>query len=185
MINRARAVAVAAALALPAIASAQDRQFDVGTKLFNVGLLLGSESYGSVGAGGGFEVGFKNIENQVILGLGGSIGVLRSSFDGVLGTGYSQTSVPILGFVHGHYQLENVPKLDLYAGPAAGISLTRFSYDNGYCGTLVDCDSNNSDVAVGVQAGARWALTPTVLGWAQVAGGTNMPFGNIGISFKF
>jgi hypothetical protein len=186
MINRIRAVAVAAALvALPAIATAQDRQFDVGTKLLNVGLLVGSESYGSIGVGGGLEVGFKNISDQVILGIGGSIGLARSSFDGFGAFGYSTTAIPILGFVHGHYQLKEVPKLDLYAGPAVGVSLFRFSYDDGYCAGLNICDANGSDPAIGVQAGARWALTPKVLGWAQLSGGTNLPFLNAGVSFKF
>lgn len=185
MINRIRAVAVAAALvALPAISSAQDRQFDVGSKLLNVGLILGSESYGSVGVGGGLEVGFKNISDQVILGIGGSIGIARSSYN--FGTfGSSSTAIPILGFVHGHYQLENVPKLDLYAGPAVGVSLYRFSYDSGYCAGTNVCDANGSDPAIGVQAGARFALTPKVLGWAQLSGGTNLPFLNAGVSFKF
>lgn len=185
MFNRIRAVAVAAALALPAVASAQDRQFDVGTKLFNVGLLLGSESYGSIGAGAGLEVGFKNISDQVILGIGGSVGIARSTFDGFGNYGYSSTAIPILGFVHGHYQIKEVPKLDLYAGPAVGVSLARFSFDDGYCSALVDCADNDADVAIGVQAGARWALTPKVLGWAQVSGGTNLPFLNVGLSFKF
>src|SRR6218665_1023243 len=115
MIKHVRAIAVAAALAVPALASAQDRQFDVGTKLLNVGLLLGSESAGSVGAGAGFEVGFKNIQDQVVLGVGGSIGFSKSSANygfGSLGD-YSWTVIPVLGFVHGHYQLKNVPKLDL------------------------------------------------------------------------
>lgn len=185
MFNRVRAVAVAAALAVPAIASAQDRQFDVGTKLLNVGLIVGSESYGSIGAGGGLEVGFKNISDQVILGIGGSIGFARSTYDGIGAFGYSSTVIPVLGFVHGHYQLKEVPKLDLYAGPAVGVSMYRFSYDNGYCGTGIDCSANNSDPAIGVQAGARWALTPKVLGWAQVSGGSNLPFLNAGVSFKF
>ena len=185
MFNRVRAVALAAALALPAVASAQDRQFDVGTKLFNVGLLLGEEAYGSVGVGAGFEVGFKDISGVVKLGLGGSIGFLRSSFNGILGSGYSLTSIPVLGYVHGHYQIESVPKLDLYAGPAVGVSLSRFSFDDGYCGAGVDCADNDSAVSAGIQAGARWALTPKVLGWAQVSGGNNMPFANVGLSFKF
>lgn len=187
MIKHVRAIAVAAALVLPAVASAQDKkQFDVGTKLLNVGLLIGSESYGSVGVGGGLEVGFKSVgEGKVVLGIGGSVGVLRSTFDGLLGSGYTTTAIPIVGFVHGHYQIPTVPKLDLYAGPAVGVSLARYSYDNGYCGTLVDCSGNTTDASVGVQAGARWALTPTVLGWGQVSGGSNMPFVNVGISFKF
>lgn len=187
MINHVRAIALAAVLALPAVSSAQDRQFDVGTKLFNVGLIVGSESYGSLGAGAGLEVGFKNLSDQVILGIGGSIGIARSTYSGLFSTyGFTSTAVPILGFVHGHYQVKDVPKLDLYAGPAVGVSLSRFSYDNGYCNLAgVDCSANNSDVAIGVQAGARWALTPSVLGWAQLAGGTNMPFLNVGASFKF
>ena len=112
MIKHVRAIAVAAALVLPAVASAQDKkQFDVGTKLLNVGLLLGSESYGSVGVGGGLEVGFKSIaENKVVLGIGGSIGLLRTSSDAIFGSGgYSFTTIPILGYVHGHYQVPSVP----------------------------------------------------------------------------
>lgn len=189
MINRVRAFAVAAALAtLPAIASAQDKQFEVGTKLLNVGVVVGSESYGSLGVGGGLEVGFKDIQGKVTLGIGGSIGIARSSYDAIFSTyGYSTTAVPILGFVHGHYQLPTVPKLDLYAGPAIGVSLLRYSFDDGYCaGTRSSfCSGNTSDVAGGIQAGARWALTPKVLGWAQLSGGTNMPFLNAGVSFKF
>ena len=160
MINRVRAFAVAAALAtLPVVASAQDKQFDVGTKLLNVGVLVGSESYGSIGVGGGLEVGFKDIQGKVILGIGGSIGIARSSY-----VGFNTTAVPVLGFVHGHYQLPDVPKLDLYAGPALGVSLARFSYDNGYCNNANICSVNGSDVAGGIQAGARWALTPAILG---------------------
>jgi hypothetical protein len=188
MINRVRAIAVAAALvALPAMVSAQDKQFDVGTKVLNVGLILGSESYGSVGVGGGLEVGVKDISGQVRLGVGGSIGFLRSSYDAILSaSGYSTTVIPILAFVHGHYQLENVPKLDLYGGPAIGVSLYRVSYDdNNYCGTVVTCSANGSDPSFGIQAGARWALTPKVLGWGQVSAGTHMPFLNLGVSFKF
>ncbi|MEO7996361.1 MAG: outer membrane beta-barrel protein [Gemmatimonadaceae bacterium] len=187
MINRVRAFTVAAALAtLPALASAQDKQFEVGTKLLNVGVLVGSESYGSLGVGGGVEVGFKDIEGKVVLGVGGSIGIARSTYDGILNnSGYSSTSVPVLGFVHGHYQIPTVPKLDLYAGPALGVSLFRLNFDAGYCNATTICDDNSADVAAGIQAGARWALTPKVLGWAQVSGGTRMPFLNAGVSFKF
>jgi hypothetical protein len=184
MFNRVRAVAVAAALAaLPAIASAQDRQFDVGTKYLNLGVLLGDEAYGSFGAGGGLEVGFKNISDQVILGIGGSVGFRRSSED-FLGYSSSWTVVPVLGFVHGHYQVVSVPKLDLYAGPALGVAIRRYSYD---CGTVPNCgdSDNDSDVSMGVQAGARWALTPKVLGWGQLSAGNNLPFLSVGVSFKF
>jgi len=190
MIKHVRVIAVAAALAtLPAVASAQDKQFDVGTKLVNVGLLLGSSSYGSVGVGGGLEVGIKSVgEGKVVLGVGGSVGFLRSSESAFLGaSGYSFTTIPVLGFVHGHYQLPSVPKLDLYAGPAVGVSLSRFSYDdNNFCKLVTSsCSDNSSEVSIGVQAGARWALTPTVLGWGQLSAGNNMPFVNVGISFKF
>ena len=189
MIKHARVIAVAAALAtLPTIASAQDKQFNVGTKLVNVGLLLGSSSYGSAGVGGGLEVGFKNIEDKVVLGIGGSIGLLRSSESGFAGLGgYSFTTIPVLGFVHGHYQVPSVPKLDLYAGPAVGVSLSRFSYDDdNFCKLLSsNCSLNDTAASIGIQAGARYALTPTVLGWGQLSGGNNMPFVNLGVSFKF
>ncbi|MGV3708127.1 MAG: outer membrane beta-barrel protein [Gemmatimonas sp.] len=187
MIKHVRALAVAAALAVPAMASAQDKLVGVGTKLLNVGVLVGSESAGSLGVGAGFEVGIKDIQSQVVLTVGGSVGFARSTFDyGVLGGDYSVTSIPVLGFVHGHYQLKNVPKLDLFAGPAIGVSM--FRWDNDYCDKLGIgnlCEDSNTEVAVGIQAGARWALTPKVLGWAQLNGGNNMPFLNAGVSFKF
>jgi hypothetical protein len=186
MIKHVRALAVAAALAVPALASAQDKQFEVGTKLLNVGLLVGSESAGSLGAGAGFEVGIKNIQDQVVLGVGGSIGYSRTSV-GALGLvkGYDFNVIPVLGFVHGHYQLKNVPKLDLYAGPAIGVTMSK--WDDDFCGSLPSsiCETSKTDVAVGLQAGGRWALTPKVLGWAQLSAGNAMPFLNVGVSFKF
>ena len=189
MIKHVRVIAVAAALAtLPAVVSAQEKQFGVTTKLVNVGLLLGSSSYGSVGIGGGLEVGFKAIEDKVVLGIGGSVGLLRTSESGFAGIGgFSFTTVPVLGFVHGHYQLSTAPKLDLYAGPAVGVSLSRFSYDdNGYCKLVSsNCSSNSTSASIGIQAGARYALTPKLLGWGQLSAGTNMPFVNVGVSFKF
>lgn len=186
MINRIRAFAVAAALAtLPVIASAQDKQFEVGTKLLNVGVLFGDGGYAgygsSVGVGGGFEVGIKNIADQVNLGVGGSIGYTRSSFGSS-----NRTVTSVVAFVNGHYQIKSVPKLDLYAGPVLGFADVGYKFDGtDFCNSSVFDYGCGSGFAGGVQAGARWALTPKVLGWAQLSPATNLPLLSAGITFKF
>ena len=186
MINRLRAVAVAAALvALPAIASAQDNQFEVGTKLINIGLLLGGGGhlgYGSsIGVGGGLEVGVKDIAGQVRLGVGGSVGFSTSSL-----SSNKRSVLSVVGFVNGHYQLKAVPQLDLYAGPVLGFAKIDYAGGNDFCNNNVGVDYGcGSAVIAGAQAGARWALTPAVLGWAQLSPASNLPFLSVGISFKF
>lgn len=188
MINRIRAIAVAAVLAtLPAVVSAQDKnQFEVGTKLINVGFILGDGGYAgygsSAGVGAGLEVGIKDIAGQVRLGVGGAVGYARSSF-----SSSKRTTTTVVGFVNGHYQLKNVPKLDLYAGPVIGFANINYDFDGiDYCDDVPGFDYGcGSDVVIGAQAGARWALTPKVLGWAQLSPATNLPFLSVGVSFKF
>lgn len=190
MKNLVRALTVAAAVAVaPSIMLAQKNQFEVGSKVLSVGLLLGGTSYtygsGGIGLGAGLEVGVGEIAKQVRLGVGGFLGYQHDS-DGLFGNNFSVSSILVAGFVNGHYQLRQVPKLDLYAGPVLGISRQSVNYDN-KCEISIkyDCNNSSSDPAVGVQTGARYEFTPGVLGSIQLSVGTRLPLANAGIAFKF
>lgn len=190
MKNLVRALTVAAAVAVaPSIMLAQKNQFEVGSKVLSVGLLLGGTSYtygsGGIGLGAGLEVGVGEIAKQVRLGVGGFLGYQHDS-DGLFGNNFSVSSILIAGFVNGHYQLKQVPKLDLYAGPVLGISRQSVNYDNKCVSSITyDCNNSSSDPAVGVQTGARYEFTPGVLGSIQLSVGTRLPLANAGIAFKF
>lgn len=173
------AAALAAALVgLPTIGTAQDvkNQFDVGSKFLSGALLVGAEVDGGFGIGGSFEVGIAEIAGQVRLGVGGSVGVLRNDYDEFLDD-VSRTVVPVLAFVHGHYQLPQVPQLDLFAGAAVGLQSTSLSFSGGG-------SSSSVDPAIGLQSGARYEFAPRLMGMAQLAVGTNLPFLSLGITFK-
>lgn len=190
MKNLVRAVAIAAAVAAaPSVLLAQKNQFDVGSKVLSVGVLLGGTSYtygsGGVGLGAGFEVGVAEIAGQVRLGVGGFLGYQKDD-GGIYTYNYDVSSTTIAGFVNGHYQLTQVPKLDLYAGPVVGISRQSLDYSNAcVISSVYDCSNSSSDPAVGVQAGARYEFAPRVMGSLQLSGGTRLPWVNAGIAFKF
>ena len=123
------------------------------------------------------------------LGVGGFLGYQHDS-DGLFGNNFSVSSILVAGFVNGHYQLKQVPKLDLYAGPVLGISRQSVNYDKKCVSLFTDyCDYQSrypkSYPAVGVQTGARYEFTPGVLGSIQLSVGTRLPLANAGIAFKF
>jgi len=193
MIRQIRTFALlAAAVSVPAVAASQapragssgDQQFKVGTVVLSAGLLLGAEGYGysGVGLGGALEVGVGEIAGQVRLGVGGGLGVLRHDYGRGL-SDYTQTTIPLTGFVNGHYQLEQVPKLDLFAGPVVGIALRRYSWD----GDVFDDDDFDDDLlpVAGVQAGGRYEFAPRVMASLQASAGTNLPWLTAGVAFKF
>ncbi len=187
MTHRVRLIAAAVALAtLPVVAQAQDDQFKVGSKVVNVGILVAGDALGGIGIGGGLEVGVARIADVVTLGVGGSIGYLHKSYGGYLTSvyGYNINVIPVLGFVHGHYQLKEVPKLDLFAGPAVGIARSSYSFD-GDAAYYNRYFTSSTDVAIGIQAGARYELTSAIVGSLQVSGGSNLPWINAGVAFKF
>lgn len=174
---------VVAVAALPTVSSAQENQFKVGSRVAAVGVLMGGTSYtygsGGIGIGGSFEVGIKEIADQVRLGVGGFVGYQKSD-GGILVNTYDVSSTTIAGFVNGHYQLTMVPKLDLYAGPVFGIN--RQSLD--YTRVCASCESSSSDPAIGVQVGARYEIAPRIMGSLQLSGGTRLPWANFGVAFK-
>jgi outer membrane immunogenic protein len=190
MRNRMRVLALAALFAaLPSLTFAQGTsgatsggQFVPGTKILSADLLIGGNGdYAGVGVGASFEVGVAQFGQKVTLGLGASIGIIHDSFGSSY---YSVNQIPIFFIANGHYQLTQVPQLDLYGGASVGIAHVTYSYDNGYC-PACSRSSSTSDVGVGAQIGGRWAFTDNLSAMAQFGEGVHVPILTAGITLKF
>ena len=81
-----------------------------------------------------------------------------------------------------HLSSPSQPNLDLYGGLSLGIVCTRFSFDGNAPG-LFD-SASNSDTGLSMQIGARHALTPRAMGFAQL-GAYDIPRLYGGVWFKF
>ena len=178
-----RSLALVAGLAAPlSIASAQGG-FGVGSKLFSVGLLGGSTGYG-LGAGAAFEVGIKDFTPEVSLGIGGFAGFTQKTVNyGVVASNYSYTlrSIPVAAIGNVHYKIKDQPKLDLYGG--LNLGFVKYSYSSSVTGFNSD-NLGSSDVALGLNVGARYDLTSSVAGLLQLSGGSNFPLYFVGVTFK-
>jgi hypothetical protein len=185
MRNFVRSIAVAAALVAPlSVASAQkssDGSFGVGTRELSVGLLGGSSGNYGIGAGAAFEVGVKELAPNFTLGLGAFVGFTSKS-EGVSGYSYTARTIPIAAVGNVHYKLQDQPKLDLYGGLNVGFVHYSFSssdaYFNGYN------YGSSSDLALGVDIGARYDFAPKVAGFVQLSGGSAFPLYFVGLTFK-
>ncbi len=167
---RSLSFAFAAAIAVPvASASAQD-PFNVGTKLFNIGLVAGN---GGLGIGAGVEVGVLELAENLTLGLGGTF-----AFQNESKRTYDYSTTWIVGNANVHLGLPSVPELDLYSGLSLGVE--NVNYDGDFPGN----DESESDVVVGLNLGARYAFTPRLLGFAQL-GIADAPEIFAGVSIKF
>ena len=151
-----------------------------GSKILSAGLLVGGDGdYAGVGVGAAFEIGVAEFGQKVTLGLGASIGIIHDSFGSSF---YSVDQIPIFFIANAHYQLTQVPQLDLYGGLSLGIAHVSYSYDNGYC---PDCSSSTSDVGAGVQVGGRWSFSNSFAAMAQLGGGQHVPLLTAGVTLKF
>lgn len=178
---RLSALALAAAIALPASSAMAQGEFAVGTKLVNVGLLTGSG--GGIGIGGGLEVSVIELAPNIRLGIGGTVGYISDSEDG-FGGDFTVTVIPVLGNANVHLAVPSVPELDLFGGLALGIVRVSADYD-GIGSELVDASASDTQTAVGINLGARYFFTPTLAGLAQLGLGDEIPELTLGISFKF
>ena len=90
---RLSALALAAAIALPASSAMAQGPFSPGTKLVSAGLL----SDGGTGFAGSFEYSLLQLAPKITLGIGGTVGYFSES-----SLGFSFSSTPILanGNVH-------------------------------------------------------------------------------------
>ncbi|MEO7521383.1 MAG: outer membrane beta-barrel protein [Gemmatimonas sp.] len=178
MTNRVRTLAVAAAMLLPTVSFAQDsaRPFGQGSRLLSLGIMTGGD-YDGFGGGASFEVGVINFTPALSLGVGGMIGYLRES-EGR----FSVSAMPIMAIGNVHLALPAQPKLDLYGGLSIGV--VRVSSDG--CDALpgIPCDDSRSDSGLGLQIGARYAMTPRASLMGQL-GFSDIPLLYAGVSFKF
>jgi hypothetical protein len=190
MRNRIRVLALAALFAaLPVAAFAQGKsdagstsgQFVPGSKILSADLLIGGTGdYAGVGVGASFEIGVAQFGQKVTLGLGASIGYIHDSF-GSFNT-YSVDQVPIFFIANGHYQLTQVPQLDVYGGVSVGVAHVSYNYNNGYC---AGCSSSTDDIGIGAQIGGRWSFSDKLSAMAQFGEGQHVPILTAGITLKF
>jgi hypothetical protein len=164
---RTLTVALAAAALVPlASASAQEAAFGKGSKVLDLGIVIDDPT----GFAAAFEVGLIELAPNLTLGVGAT------------GSYQSESSVSltwIAGMANVHYSLPDLPKLDLFAGAALGIS--RVSIDG--LGGL-GLDGSSSDVGVGINIGARYMFTPKIGGIVRL-GIEDAPDLIAGLSIKF
>ncbi|WP_291161323.1 outer membrane beta-barrel protein [Gemmatimonas sp. UBA7669] len=173
------ALAAAAVLAIPSMASAQATgPFEVGSKVGSIGFMAGGD-YEGAGLGVQGEVGFKKLGNTV-LGLGGFVGIQRDS-ETVFGSKYTSTVIPIMAIGNVHFPIASQPKLDLFAGASLGFVSVNVEVE----GTgLGDFDAGDSDIGFGIQGGARYNLSNKLSLMGQVGVG-DIPLIFAGVSIKF
>jgi opacity protein-like surface antigen len=180
MTHRFRTLALAAAMLLPVVSHAQAAAttnfFGRGTRIASLGIMTGGD-YEGFGGGGSFEIGVINFTPTLSLGVGGMIGYLSESEGG-----FSVSAMPIMAIGNVHLALPAQPKLDLYGGLSIGV--VRVSSD--VCDALpgIPCDADSSDSGLGLQVGARYAMTPRASLMGQL-GFSDIPLLYAGVSFKF
>lgn len=173
------ALAAAAMLALPSLASAQATgPFEVGSKVGSIGLIAGGD-YDGAGIGVQGEFGFRKLGNTV-LGLGGFVGVQRES-ETFFGTKVTSTVIPIMAIGNVHFPIASQPKLDLFAGASLGFISVNAEVDGVGGG---DFDAGDSDIGFGIQGGARYNLSNKLSLMGQVGVG-DIPLIFAGVSIKF
>lgn len=187
MTNRFRTLAITAAMLLPTAAFAQassssSKMFGQGTRIASVGVLTGGD-YEGFGGGASFEVGVKEFTPTISLGLGAFAGFVKGDVGYSSLFNYNITQIPVMAIGNVHLAVPSQPKLDLYAGASLGIVRTSVDYDGSAPGGF-DLGDSNSDVGFGIQVGARYAFTPSAMGFAQL-GASDIPLLYAGLSFKF
>lgn len=178
-------IAVGAMLCGPPVASsAQEIASGARTKVLSFGAQFAQEEDGATGAGLGLEFHIKDVSRAISIGSGASVGFRRSRFQGILGLSYSLDVIPVLGFMNAHLHLDRAPKLDVFLGPAFGVS--RFRLRGSECGDAGRCRVETEyALTAGVQSGAHVAISKRASGWIQLSVGRNVPFLSAGLGRKF
>lgn len=152
-------------------------QFEKGDKLLNLGLNLGGTyGGGGIGIGGSYEVGIHDF-----ISVGGQADFVSwSNGFGGYKWKYNFLTLGVRGSYHfGKHFLEN-DKLDLYAGPAIGYTISKYKDPSGWSGSYVN--DYGSGVFFGAFAGARYYFKPS-MGVFGEAGYNASPL-KVGITFK-
>lgn len=152
-------------------------QFSKGDNLINLG--IGVNSY----YGGGIPIGFSyehGITEDISIGAG--LDYLSYRYN-VLGD-RNRFNILYLGF-RGSYHFNNlikhnVEELDIYAGAILGYR--SFSWSNDFTGSAGDIYDSN--LFLGIHAGARYYFKPTIGAFLELGAGGS---GNarLGVAFKF
>jgi hypothetical protein len=176
MTNRIRSFLVAAAVvALPSMASAQDRTLNVGYT--DIGAVIGLGNIGDAGVaiGGRFE---RIIRELPELGTG-TIGLQLSADVYSYGDTYTFRYIPIGATANYHFNLEN-KKLVPFVGVGLGYSILSCSYDDeDFFG--IDLCPNSGIYFIG-KAGARYFFNEKMALYGDVGAGAATL--NIGLTFK-
>ena len=180
MTNRIRSFLVAAAVvALPSVASAQDRTLSVGYT--DIGAVIGLGGIGDAGLaiGGRFERVIREVPS---LGTG-TVGIQAAidvwSYDYGFSDNYSFRYMPIGVTANYHFNLEN-KKLVPFVGVGLGYTIISCSYDDDNI-FGVDVCPNSGLYFIG-KAGARYFFSEKMALYGDVgAGAANL---NVGLMFK-
>jgi len=177
MTNRIRSFLVAAAVvALPSLASAQDRTLNVGYT--DIGAVIGLGNIGDAGIsiGGRFERVIKELPD---LGSGTiGIGVAADMYSYDFGSFYTYRYIPIGVTANYHFNLEN-KKLVPFLGLGLGYSILSCSYDGPTFG--IDLCPNSGIYFIG-HAGARYFFSDNMALYGDVGAGAATL--NVGLVFK-
>jgi opacity protein-like surface antigen len=199
-VSRSLCVASLVVLVPTHLAAQSASHFGPGSKLVSLGVLTGGDNYDGTGGGGTFEIGILSLSKSVHLGIGGSLGYMRST-QGSSGFELSLSQIPAYGIGNLHYSPPSQPKLDLFAGASVGVTYSRVSGDV-FADRVVPlvpesvalltraraaarrATESNTDTGFGIQGGAHYAVTNAMSVTAQI-GLIDIPLFFGGVSFRF
>jgi hypothetical protein len=184
------------------LAQAAATKFSPGSKLVSVGVLTGGENYEGFGAGGTLEIGAISFSKSVTLGIGGSLGYMRTS-EGTGTVAVTVGQIPIYAIGNLHFSPPSQPKLDLFAGASVGVTYYRASGDVddfeervvahpsesvllrlGRVSAARRASTSSTETGFGIQGGGHFGLTNSMSVTAQI-GLIDIPLFYGGVSFKF
>jgi hypothetical protein len=177
MTNRIRSFLVAAAVvALPSMASAQDRTLNVGYTDIGVVIGLGNIGDAGIAIGGRFERIIRELPSLGTGTLGIQVAADMYSYDVPFGGSFRY--IPIGATANYHFNLEN-KKIVPFVGLGLGYSILSCSYEDSFFG--VDLCPNSGIYFIG-KAGARYFLNDNLALYGDVGAGAATI--NLGVTFK-
>jgi hypothetical protein len=180
MTNRIRTILVAAAvMALPGMASAQDRTLNVGYT--DIGAVIGLGNIGEAGfaIGGRFERIIRELPELGTGTVGLQVSADMYTYDWGTNSAYTFRYIPIGVTGNYHFNLEN-KKLVPFVGVGLGYSILSCSYDDDNVFGIDLCP--NSGIYFIGKAGARYFFSEKMALYGDVGAGAATL--NIGLVFK-
>lgn len=174
-------------LCMLAFAGHSQNTFNLGDKVVNLGLGLGSTLYtGSYYASrvppvsASFEVGVKDelFDEKSSLGVGGYLGYTGAKWENQ-GWGWNYSSIIVGGRAALHYQL--IDNLDSYTGLMLGYNVVS-SKSFGSNGSWGNYSAVGSGITYSWFLGGRYYFTDNVAGLLEL--GYGVSYLNIGVAFK-